>query len=200
LEILHWEIEQESGEKALYFGEEAEKALREQLISGKLKLSNRCRQYVNVLERIEEGKEQSGLKQEKEWKTLRDYADGMFSLQKLYNPAKADGKRVARITWMVVGGIVAIGWNMQVLLTAGAPPFIAFVWSVVLLLLIPTVIGFVFGSVVVGGIHGLRPFRVAFGTLGAVLIGALVGGIVGWTFGYLIGIIIGLTKKRVLEG
>lgn len=101
---------------------------------------------------------------------------------------------------MVVGGIVAIGWNMQVLLTAGAPPFIAFVWSVVLLLLIPTVIGFVIGSVVVGGIHGLRPFRVAFGTLGAVLIGALVGGIVGWTFGYLIGIIIGLTKKRVLEG
>lgn len=199
LEILYWDIELESGDKALYPGEGAEPSIREQLVSGKLKLSNRCRQYINVLEGVEDGQEHYGLKKEMEWKTLRNYADGVFSLQALYNPFKAYGKRVAKITWAVIGAIVAIGWNMDILLTAGANPLIALVISVVLLLLTPTVVGLGIASFVVGSTYRFPPFSMAFRTLIAIIIAGLIGGAVGWTLGYLIGALVGFTKKKMLE-
>lgn len=199
LEILFWEIEPEPGNKVLYSGEGAEATIREQLLSGKLKLSDRCRQYINMLERVENGNEHYGLKREMDWKTLRDYANAVFSLQVLYNPVSAYGKRVAQVTWVVIGSIVAIGWNMDILLAAGASPLGAFVISAILLLLTPTVIGLGIASFVVGNIYRFPPLGMAIRTFIAIIIGGLIGGIVGWTVGYLIGVLIGLTKRKMLE-
>ncbi|MCK4816898.1 hypothetical protein KA005_14100 [bacterium] len=198
LEILHWEIEQEFGEKVVFLEPNAEESVREQLISGKLKLNNRCRQFINTLQRVEDGKDHYETKQEMEWKTLRDYANSVFSLQVLYNPVQAYGKRVAFITWVIVGAITAIGWNTNILLAAGANPIVAVILSIVLLALLPTVVGLAIASIVVGGIYALPPLGMAIRSLIALLIGALVGGAIGWTLGYLIGVLIGTIKKKVL--
>jgi hypothetical protein len=200
LEILCWEIEQESGQMVLYSGEGAEASIREDLISGKLRLLNRCRQHVKVLERVEQGEEQYGLKKEMEWKTLRDYTDNVSSLQGLYNPVKAYGREVAMTTWKIAGIIIAVGWNTDALLAAGSNPLVAIVISSVLLLLTPTGIGLGIGSVVIGNIYHIPPLGIVIRNFVAIILGILVGGAVGWTLGYVIGALIGLTKEKVLEG
>ena len=198
LEILCWEIEKESGEKVLFFGKTVEESIREHLLSGKLKLSNHCRQYIKILKRMEEGKEYYGLKKEMKWKTIRAYANSVFSLQVLYSPVKACGKRTAFITWAVIGIVAAIGWNIAALLSFGANPIVAILWSMILLLLTPTVIGLAIGSFVVSKFYSLPPFGMAFRTLFAIVIGVLIGAAVGWTVGYLIGVSIGAVKKKIL--
>lgn len=198
LEILHWELEQDSGEKMVFSEPNAEDSIREQLISGKLKLINRCRQFTTALQRVVEEKDHYETKDEKDWKALKDYANSSFSLQVLYNPVQAYGKRVALIATVTIGIITAIGWDTQMLLTVGANPVIAVILSILLLVLTPTVIGLAIGSYVVGRIYGLPPFGMAFQTFFAIVIGAIIGAAAGWTIGYLIGVIIGLTKKKVL--
>lgn len=198
LEILHWEVEADSGEKIVFSEPNTEDSIREQLISGKFKLINRCRQFTTVLQRVTGENDHYETKDEKEWKTLKDYANSSFSLQVLYNPVQAYGKRVAFIATATIGIITAIGWDTQMLLDAGANPIIAVILSILLLVLTPTVIGLAIGSYVVGRIYSLPPFGMAFRTFFAMVIGAIIGAAVGWTIGYLIGVIIGLTKKKVL--
>ncbi|MBU1163244.1 MAG: hypothetical protein KKA75_03740 [Proteobacteria bacterium] len=198
LEILNWEIQQDSGESIVFSEPDAEEAIRERLISGELKLINRCRHFTTALQRVTDENDHYENKEEKEWKTLKDYANSSFPLQVLYNPVQAYGKRVAMITGVTILIITAIAWDTEMLIAAGANPVIAVILSVLLLALTPTVIGLAITSYVVGRIYSLPPFGMAFRTLFAVVIGVLAGGAVGWTVGYLIGVIIGLTKKKVL--
>jgi uncharacterized membrane protein YccC len=185
LEILHWEVEKESGEKVVCSGPNAKDTIRDQLISGELNLINRCRQFTTVLQSIQDEKDHYEIKKEKDWKTLRDYANTSFSLQVLYNPVQAYGKRAAIITAATIGIITAIAWDTEMLLATGANPFLAVILSILLLTLTPTVIGLAIASYVVGGIYRLPPFGMAFRTFFSIIIGALVGAAVGWTIGYL---------------
>jgi len=198
LEILHWEIEQESGEKILIIDPNAADLIREQLLSGKLKLSNRCRQYIKALMKVEEGKDEYGIKKEMEWKTLKDYANSVFSLQVLYNPAGAYGKQTAGYAVYGIGAITAIGWNASALLANGAGIIATIFWSIVLLFTNLTVIGVFIVSFIISKIYDLPPFAMAFRSYIALLIGGIVGLVGGWPIGYLIGVFIGLSKKKVL--
>lgn len=199
LEIQYWEIEQDNGEKILLTSENAESTIRNNLLTTKLRLTNRARQYTDMLKSIEDGKDQYVTKQDKGWKTLRDYADQVYSLQALYNPIMADGKKMAQNVFTIVGVITAIGWNTIPLVNAGANIVLAILISGVLLILTPTVVGMAIGSFVVGNMYGFPPFGMAVRTVVAIIVGLIVGGIVGWTLGFGIGALIGLTKKKVLS-
>jgi hypothetical protein len=199
LEILNWEIEWDSGQKLQLSGPDAENSIRDQLISGQLKLENRCRQFVTSLQSVKDEKEYYEVKQEKDWKTLRDYANDIFSLQVLYDPQRAYGKKFALITTAIIGIITAIAWDSDLLLTVGANPIMAIICSVLLIALSPTVIGLFIASAIVGRIYHLSPFGLAVRTFVALFIGVVIGLVVGWTIGYLIGVVIGKTKKKVLE-
>ena len=199
LETLCWEIERESNERVSFSGPGGVESLREKLISGELKLRDRCRQYTKVLERVEASEEHFGVKKEKEWKTLRDYANAEFSLQVLYAPVQACAKRGAMITGIVVGLLVAIAWNTSGLLAVGANPAAAVVLAIGMLLLFPTVIGLIIGSLVVSAIYRIPATGMGFRTLIAAILGLLVGLAVGWTVGYAIGALCGLRVKKVLE-
>ncbi len=198
LEVVWWEVQGGSGERLLFSGKGSIETIREQLISRQLQLSNRCRQYIEKLDRVVEGQDLYSLKKEMEWRSLRDYANKVFDLQKLYNPVEAYGKRSARITWAVVGAITAIAWNTSGLLMYGASPVVAVLLSILLLLLTPTIIGLIIGSVVISSIYNIPATGMGFRTVFAVLIGLAVGGAAGWTVGYLIGVFIGLGKKKVI--
>jgi hypothetical protein len=199
LEILYWEIEQTTGEKVLYQDGEAKTSIRDQLLSGQMKLTDRCRQYLHALKSVEDGIDNYSVKNDLGWKTLRDYADKVFDLQVLYNPAMAYGKSTAQTTWVIVGFLVAIGWNADILIAAGANLIVAIVFSLVLLLLTPTVLGLGIASFILAGMYQLPAMGMAIRTFFAILIGALVGAAVGWTFGFAIGALIGLTKKKALS-
>jgi hypothetical protein len=200
LELTYWEIELDTGEKTLYVGDEAEANIREHLVSGKLKLVNRCRQYTTALEKVVDGNDQYINKTELEWKSLRDYTDRVFALQVLYDPIKAYGKQAAQTTWIIIGVIVAVGWNADPFLATGANLIVAIIISIVLLLLTPTVIGLIIAAYIAAAIFGLPATGIAFRSFISILIGMLAGGAVGWTIGNLIGVIIGSTKKKALEG
>lgn len=199
LEILHWEIELGSGEKLLFFEPTAEETIREHLVDRKLNLSNRCRQFIKSLARVEAGQDHYETTKELEWKTLRDYADKVFSLQVLYNPVQAYGKLAARITWIASGIIVAIVWNTEMLLANDAGIVGAILWSIVLLLTSPTIIGVGIVSFIVSRVYDLPPFAMAFRTFIGILVGAIAGAVIGWTAGYLIGVFIGLSKGKFLH-
>lgn len=199
LEILYWEIETESGEKVLHSGEQSVRSIREELISGKLKLSNRSRQYIEILQRVEDGKRDYGLKEEMEWKILRDYADQEFQLQVLYRPVPAYGKRVAQITAVIFGVIVAIGWTMDILLAAGINPLIALVISIALLGFTPTVVGLGIIAFGVGVAYDITFFSLIVRPPLALIAGLIVAIVVGLPIGFMIGVLIGLTRKKVLK-
>ena len=200
LVITNWEIELDNGEKSLYFGEKAIVNIREHLVSGKIRLANRCRQYTSVLEKVIDGNDQYTTKAESEWKSLLDYADNVFTLQVLYDPVKAYGKQAAKTTWGIVGVIVAIAWYANLFLSVGANPLAAIVVSIILLLLTPTVIGLGIAAAIAAAMFNLSGVAIVIRSLISILIGVLAGGITGWTIGYLIGITIGSTKKKVIEG
>ena len=104
LEILYWEIEQASGEKMVLAGGEAEITIRDDLLAKKLTLSDPCRQIIKKLSRVVNGQDVYVIKEEKPLLKLKDYANSVFELQVLYNPASAYGKLVAKITgvWSVL--------------------------------------------------------------------------------------------------
>lgn len=200
LRVLYWELEQASGKKTTYPESVAEAEIRERLISGDLTLSDRCRQYTDVLLGVTDGKDDYQSRNIEDWKTLKDFAGSCFSLQVLYDPVPAYGKRVAFITAITVGIIVAIGWNTSALLAVDANPIVAVILSALLLALTPTIIGLAIASFITGAIYDIPAMGMVWRTVFAIVIGGISGAVIGWTLGYLIGCIIGLTKKKVLTG
>jgi hypothetical protein len=197
LKVLSWEIESASGEKLHLTEPDAVPSIRDQLIAGKLTLSDHCRQFIKALERVEADQDVYGIKKEREWKTLRDYASKSFELQVLYDPINAYDKQTAQIVTVIVGAIMAVGWNTEALLGYDANPIIAVLLSIFLLLTTPTVVGLLIASFIVSLIYDLPAFAMAFRSLAAIFVGGLAGLVVGWPVGYLIGMFIGLSKAKV---
>lgn len=198
LEILHWEIEPESGENFIFAGPEATNSIREKLLSNQLKIADRCRQYVQVLLKIEGDQPEYGIKNEMEWKTIRDYANPVFDLQMLYNPVGAYSKLTAKMVGYGLGALTALGYLISVLMENDAGIIASIFWSIVLLFTNLTVIGVFIISYIISRIYDLEPFAMAFQSYFSLLVGGIVGLIGGWTLGYLIGVFIGLSKKKVL--
>ncbi len=99
LEILYWEIEDQSGNKTVFSESEAESEIKKRLLNREFQITNRCRQFAKELKEVKEGVDEYGLKNEGAYLSIEDYANQVFSLQVLYNPAPAYGKLFARTTW-----------------------------------------------------------------------------------------------------
>lgn len=226
VERVCWELET-GGERRFFAGKKGLAELGAALVSGSVQLGDRCRQRIEWLD-SKEGRTTSGggsadeserqnvdqaegengganqrfvVKEERAWQTLGAYADSEFELRRLYDPVGAWGKRSAFVTWGVVGVVVAVAWNTDGLLAYGAHPIVALLLGAGMLLLLPTVIGLIVGSLVVGSLYGVPGMGMGFRTLVAAFLGVAVGAVVGWTFGYLVGAVIGMREpRRVVPG
>jgi RNA polymerase subunit RPABC4/transcription elongation factor Spt4 len=194
LKVIFWEIENDFGKKILF---DSEDLIKKQLISGTLKLNNRSRKIEKILYKIEKGKKEYKILKEMKWKTLKDYANSVFSLQVLYNPIKAYEKRLGIIILLILAFITAICWNANILLSAGANLIVAILLSILLILLSPTIIGLCIASIIIGNFYNFPPLGLFIRTSIAIGIGAIVGGLFGFPIGYLIGYFIGKSKKVI---
>ncbi len=85
----------------------------------------------------------------------------------------------------IICALVTILANAELLVGAGANPIVAFIIGCVILLLLPTVIGLVIGSFLVGWIYDLPGLAMAFRCLFGGLLGAVAGLIIGFPLGHL---------------
>jgi hypothetical protein len=193
LEILIWEIELGSGECVRHSNVEK---IREGLLSGKYQLSDKCRQYKDVLSQISEGQRQYDRIDETKWHTIRIFAENEFSLLVLYDPRKAYGQRVTGITGGLVGGLVAIGWVASGLVAAGANPLLAIVLSVILLLSTFTVIGLFIAGNLIGNAYAVPWLGLV---IVAFIVGIVAGIATGFTIGRWIGFQIGSRKPIMIQ-
>jgi len=118
-----WEIEMDSGEKILIDDAyKFENFVREKLISGELKLSNRFRNFHKA-------KRQQESPKEADWKIIRNHTDKIFDLEILYNPIKARvkeyGMQAAMLTWKIAGAIIAVWWNAIPFFNLDVSPILA---------------------------------------------------------------------------
>jgi hypothetical protein len=193
LEVLFWEIETESGNTETYKGEGAEKVIRKKLLSGELKLSDRCRQYVNRIVNIEAGEAIYELKKDKGWKSVKESANKVLTLQELYNPTMAHGKEAAKIAWAIVGLISAVAYLTYYYTGAGHSGFIALLFGIGTIIISATGVGLLILAFI-GGMNMLIQILIA------MIAGVAIGAVVGWTFGLIIGAIVGSRKEKLLEG
>jgi len=183
----HWEVKKLLGTTSFYFGNEIKfDNIRTQLISGTLKLSDKYRIYNN------------SLVDKKEWRTMREYTDGIDELKILYAPVQVCSRLGGLIGAMLVGPLIAIGWVTAFLLTFEVNIIIACILSILLIILTPTVIGFFLGAVVVGAIYSIPISEIGFSILAAALAGFLAAFIIGYPIGALFGALTGIMKKKII--
>jgi hypothetical protein len=192
LEIVVWEIELASGDCLHHSQVEA---IREDLLSGKFQLSDRCRQYKDVLVQINDGQKQYDKIDETKWHTVKDFADREFLLLSLYDPRKAYGQRAQEITGVLVGSLVAVYWIASGLMAAGANPVLAIVLSVILLLSTFTVIGLFVAGHLIGNAYGIPLLGLV---IVAFIVGIVAGIATGFTVGRWIGLQIGSRKPKLI--
>lgn len=195
--ITRWEIEIIPKQILSFEGSTAIEEIKKKLLSGEIMLSDRSRRTTRVLERVTDNKEHYRITKEEPWKDLKQYADKVFEIQQLYDPASAIGKSYAMGFCLTVGILFTIGANTELLVQAGANIIIAIIIGAVALLVSPTLIGLAIVSVVAGMIYGLPLAALGLRCLLAMLVGLVLGFGVGWPVGYLIGSIVGGGKKVV---
>ena len=193
---ISWEIEKESGEIVLFSGTNAEESIRKQLLARDLKLSDRCRQHIKILS---EGSMEVIRIEVKEWKTIRDYADDVFSLQVLYSPINAYMERYILIpigAAILIGIIVGIVYNTYMLVDVGVGLGEALVWSIILLFLGVTIAG---GFITIAVFNYFHPYISLGNIYLAAVSRALIVLVIVLILGYIIIFFTGLTKKKLLE-
>jgi hypothetical protein len=110
--------------------------------------------------------------------------------------AESSGTSDSKMTPVyIVGALVTILANTELLVSAGANPIVAFIIGSIILLLLPTVIGLAIGSYVVGLMYDLPGLAMAF----RCLFGGFLGAVAGLIIGYPLECFSGANKKKPVE-
>ena len=195
LQVTVWEIQQTASQATCFRGREAVSRIKSGLISGTLKLSDMCRQRIEVLDRIENGEPRYSVKKEKRWDSLSAYARREFELHVLFAPARAYARLGSHVGFPLVAIPTAVYWSVTGLMYAGASPLNAVLLGILMLLSVPTVILAVPVFLIVSRIYDVPAFALTFFSY---VYGVVGGGVVGFTIGAAVGALLAVRKKPVV--
>ena len=171
------------------------------LLEGRISLDSETRHTVLELSGGVDGHRFQPTEKSEDWEPLQIVGRKEFAIRRLYEPVRTFAFHGGIILAGIAFLIGAVGWMADLLLMEGGSIGGSILWSVLLFVTMPTVIGLAVVGIIVHTMYRIQYLAIGFRLIVALAVGvgfAAVGFGMGYVLGAIVGLIVG--KKVQFDG